>query len=141
MDQFTKCSKDTTKVCKVDSDRRMVFGWAQICTKNGEEYFDTDNQSFPETVTLGDDESGWIGYMKSQRIHKAMHSGEQVGEVIFAFPAFDDIMKSLGYEPTDKTGIIVGVQVHDDKVLQKFHSGEYSDFSIGGGANFDEVEV
>lgn len=139
LEKFAKGS-ESCEVCKVDNSRRLVFGWAQICTKNGEEYYDTDNQHFPEDVTLGDDQSGWVNFMMQSRIHKAMHDGSEVGDVVFAFPAFDDVMKSLGFEPSDKTGIITGVYVKDDDTLKKFHDGDYTGFSIGGSAAFEDEE-
>lgn len=125
-----------SNVLKVDTQRRLVFGWAQICTKNGQEYFDTDNQSIPEDITL----DGWADFMRNGRVNKAMHDGDQVGEVAFAFPAFDDILKSLGIQPGDQSGIIVGVYVNDDTILNKYHSGEYQGFSVGGGAQWEDVE-
>lgn len=133
-------STEMCQVTKVDSGRRLVFGWAQICTKNGEDYYDTDNQHFPEDVTLGDSESGWTEFMMQARVHKAMHDGESIGEVVYAFPAFDDIMKSLGFETAAQTGIITGVYVEDDDTLEKFHKGEYTGFSIGGSAAFEDEE-
>lgn len=133
-------SAENMQVCKVDTGLGLVFGWAQICKVNGEDYYDSDNQHMPEAVTLGDNESGWLGFMKTARVHKAMHDGKQVGDVVFAFPAFSDIMKSLGFEPIGKTGIIAAVQVSDKPTLQKFHSGEYTGFSVGGSAAWADEE-
>ena len=80
---------------KVDTGQRLVFGWAQVCMKNGEPYYDADNQHFPEDVTL----KAWTPFMREDlRAHKAMHAGEDVGEVVFAFPMLTDIAKSLGFE-------------------------------------------
>ena len=123
-------------VIKVDAERRRVFGWAQVCTKNGAEYFDTDNQHIPESVTL----DAWADFMRNGRVNKAMHSGDQVGDVAFAFPAYDDIFKSLGLQIGDQSGIIVGVYVQDDDVLNKYHTGVYKGFSVGGAANWEDVE-
>lgn len=123
-------------VIKVDAERRLVFGWAQVCTKNGAEYFDTDNQHIPESVTL----DAWADFMRNGRVNKAMHSGDQVGDVAFAFPAYDDIFKSLGLQIGDQSGIIVGVYVQDDDVLNKYHTGVYKGFSVGGAVNWEDVE-
>lgn len=124
-------------ICKVDAPRKLVFGWAQVCTKEGAPYYDTDNEHFPEDVTL----DAWVGFMKDYREHKAMHSGESVGEVVFAFPAFPDILSSLGIQTGNISGMIVGVKVDDPGVLEKFHSGAYLGFSIGGAAVYqDEAE-
>lgn len=107
-----------------------------MCTKNGAEYFDTDNQHIPESVTL----DAWADFMRNGRVNKAMHSGDQVGDVAFAFPAYDDIFKSLGLQIGDQSGIIVGVYVQDDDVLNKYHTGVYKGFSVGGAANWEDVE-
>lgn len=122
-------------VIKVDNDRRLVFGWAQVCTKNDQDYFDTDNQHIPETVTL----DAWSDFMRNGRVNKAMHAGDQVGEVAFAFPAYDEIFKSLGLTLGDQSGIIVGVYVQSDDVLAKYHRGEYKGFSVGGKADWEDV--
>ena len=129
-------SAEQMVVSKVDKTNRLVFGWGMVCKKSGEDYFDTDNQHFPEDLTI----KAWIGFMKEARVHKAMHSGEQVGEVVFAFPATEDIVKSLGMQLGDQSGIIVGVQVASDEVLNKFYDGSYKGFSVGGGATFEDVE-
>lgn len=122
---------------KIDTMQRLVFGWGQICTKNGVDYFDTDNQNFPEDITL----DGWKEFMrKDRRAHKAMHQGVEVGDVVFAFPMLTDIAESLGFENLAQTGMIVGVYVADDGVLQKFISGDYTGFSIGGSAVWEDVE-
>lgn len=123
-------------VTKVDKGERLVFGWGMINTKKGEAYYDTDNQHFPKAITV----KACADYMRNARVHKAMHAGEQVGEVVFMWPAHDDIMKSLGFEPIDQEGMLVCVQVDSDDVLEKFHNGTYNDFSVGGGAVFEDVE-
>lgn len=123
---------------KVSTQERLVFGWGMVCHKNGELYFDTDNQAFPEHVTL----KGWKDFMRGdQRTHKAMHAGVEVGQVVFAFPMLTDIAKSLGFENLPQTGILVGVYVSDDTTLQKFAIGEYTGFSIGGSAAWEDVNA
>jgi len=121
---------------KVSTQMQLVFGWGQVCTKNGELYFDTDNQAFPEDVTL----KGWTDFMRGDtRTHKAMHAGAEVGQVVYACPMLSDIAKSLGFENLPQTGILVGVYVADPTTLQKFASGEYTGFSIGGSAVWEDV--
>ena len=129
-------SAEQMVVSKVDKSNRLVFGWGMVCTKGGEDYYDTDNQHFPEELTV----KAWIAFMKEARAHKAMHPGDQVGEVVYAFPATDEVMKSLGMQLGDQSGMIVAVQVASDEVLNKFYDGSYKGFSVGGGATFEDVE-
>ncbi len=133
-------SQEAMTVAKVDQSMRLVFGWGSVCQKRNEageleQYYDTDNQAFPEDVTI----KGWCEFMGDVRVHKAMHDGEPVGEVIFAFPVTDEIFKSLGLEVGSQTGVIVAVKVNDDNVLEKFHNKTYKGFSIGGSATFEDV--
>lgn len=108
-----------------------------VCTKNGEDYYDTDNEHFPEEVVL----DAWTAFMQStDRTHKAMHNGEEVGKVLYAFPMTKDIADSFGFTDLPQTGIIAGVYVEDDDTLAKFKSGEYKSFSIGGQAEFEDEE-
>lgn len=124
-------------IVKTDMDRRLVFGWGQLVTKNGEEIFDTDNQSIPKTVAL----DGWLDYAKGDRLLKQMHKGESRGMVPFIFPFYDDVLKSLGVEnPLGQEGIAVGAFIGDDETLAKFDSGELTGFSIGGGAVWEDLE-
>lgn len=129
----------TAKQCpvhKVDKGKRLVFGWGMINTKKGQDYYDTDNQHFPKDITI----DACVDFMQNARVHKAMHAGEQVGEIVFMFPAHNDIMKSLGFENIEQEGMIIGVKVDDDDVLEKFHTGVYNDFSMGGGATFADED-
>lgn len=107
-----------------------------VCTKQGEPYYDTDNEHFPEDVAT----DAWIEFMRSDRTHKAMHAGVAVGDVVFAFPMTTDIAASFGFNDLPQTGIIAAVYVSDDDTLSKFKSGEYKSFSIGGGAEFEDEE-
>ena len=136
-DVIKMCKKqETTTVMKVDAEKRLVFGWAQVCKIDGEDYYDTDNQCIPEEVAL----DSWNGFMQTTKVMKAMHAGDQMGEVRFAFPMLEDIAKSLGIATGGKSGIITAVYVADDGMLAKFQSGEYKGFSIGGGATWEDVE-
>lgn len=136
LQKFEKSGNTGVQVMKVNADMRLVFGWAQVCKIDGEQYYDTDTQGIPEQVAL----ESWNEFMQTAKVMKAMHSGDQMGEVRFAFPLLEDISKSLGVETNGKTGIVVAVYVSDDDTLAKFQSGEFKDFSIGGGANWEDVE-
>jgi hypothetical protein len=70
-----------------------------------------------------------------------MHNEQPVGKVVFAFPMTEDVAKSFGLvEKLDQTGVIVGTLITDDDILKKFQSGEYTGYSIGGTAFYEDVE-
>lgn len=123
-------------VAKVSTDKRMVFGWGQVVTKNGSEFYDTDNQSFGKAETF----DAWKDFAKGDRVMLEMHDGESKGTISFIFPAYDEILKSLGFEPIDQEGFIVGAEIDDDATLAKFDSGELTGFSIGGACQWEDVE-
>lgn len=131
MNQFTV----KTDVCKVDDKLGLVFGYAMVSKIEGEPYFDLQGHHIPEDVML----KMLTDFMVDYNVAKDMHSGDQVGKYVFAFPLTEDIAKSLDIE-AKKTGALVAMKPDSDELLQKFVSGEYTGFSIGGtDAIFEEV--
>ena len=117
---------------KVDETLGLVFGYAIICKENGEPYFDVQNDHIPEDAML----KAASDFMQSGRVAKEMHQGDEIGSVVFAFPLTEDIAKSLGIS-TPRTGLLIAMKPAAD-VLEKFVSGEYTGFSIGGARVEDE---
>ena len=121
-------------VAKFDAGLGIVFGYAIVCEKDGEPYFDTQNDFIPEESML----KATSEFMAGSRIAKDMHVGNSVGQVVFGFPITKDIAKALEIE-VSKTGFIVGMKPNDEAMLEKFASGEYTGFSIGGSRQIDRA--
>lgn len=122
------------RVSEVDTDLGVVFGWAIISKIKGVDYFDVQDDHIPERSML----IAATGYMQGRRVAGNMHrqidaegNVERVGTVIFAWPMTAEIKKSMGLK-SDFTGLMVGMKVDSPKVLEKFRSGAYTGFSIGG---------
>ena len=121
------------KIAKVETSQGLVFGWGQVFLERTEkgldQYYDTDNDAFDEEGAV----PAWDGLMSEGRVLKANHQGEQVGDVIFAFPLTLDIAKSLGFDvdTIPRTGTLVGVRPQSD-IFAKYESGEWDSFSVGG---------
>ena len=115
------------KFVKVDQELGLIFGFAIICKQNGEAYFDTQGDHIPENAML----EAATDFMKNSRVSKEMHEGDKVGEVLFAFPLTEDIAKAFEIQ-TQTTGLMVAVRPENDEIIEKFKSGEYTGFSIGG---------
>lgn len=131
------------KVTKVDPGKRLVLGWGSICKKRNpetgafENYTDTDNEQFPEDVTL----EAWIDFMNGDRVMDAMHDEQQVGIVTFAFPLTEEIATAFGLiDSLQQTGVIVGTTISDDEILKKFQTGEFTGYSIGGYSVYEDLE-
>jgi hypothetical protein len=118
----------TTEVCKADEKLGLVFGYAMVCKIDGKPYFDTQGHHIPEDTML----KVLSRFMQSENIvAKEMHSGEQVGTYVFAFPMTSEIAKSLDIE-VKQTGALVAMKPDNPATLAKFVSGEFTGFSIGG---------
>lgn len=114
-------------LCKVESELGIVFGFAMVTKVNGEPFVDSQNDHIPEAAML----KSSFSFMSGDRPAKKMHAGGAVGQVVYGFPLTEDIAKSLGIE-TPRTGFLVGVKFDDETVIQKFKTGEFTGFSIGG---------
>lgn len=75
-------------------------------------------------------------FMEHSRVHGEMHQSRDSGPVVFAFPLTEEIAKIFDIE-TPRTGLLVAVRPSPE-VLEKFRSGEYTGFSIGGRRLEDE---
>jgi hypothetical protein len=123
------------QVFKVDDTLGLVFGWAIVCNKNGEPYFDTQGDNIPEDAML----KASADFMQNSRVAKDMHQGDQIGPVVFAWPMTAEIAKAMGIQ-TDTTGLMIAMLPPPD-VLAKFKDGSYTGFSIGGRREVDEDVV
>lgn len=127
----------TSRVCKVDDELGLVFGFAMVCKIDDEAHFDLQGHHIPENTML----RVLTKFMSSGNvIAKDMHSGEQIGTYVFAFPLTTDIAKSLGIT-VEQTGAIVALKPDSPEMLEKFKTGERTGFSIGGtNAVFEDAE-
>lgn len=126
-DDFVKA-----EVAKVDADLGLVFGWAIVSKVDGEPYFDKQGDHIPEDSML----RAAADFMLRSRVAKDMHRGDQIGDVVFAFPLTSDVAKAMGIA-SKNTGLIVAIKP-SPAVLAKYRSGEYTGFSIGGSRIKDE---
>lgn len=121
----------TNTLCKVDESLGLVMGWGIVCKVDGQEYFDLQGDHITESAML----EAATDFMQNSRIAKDMHiagsKGELPGSVVFAFPLTTSIAKAFGIT-TNQTGLLVGMKPGSDEVLNKFKTGEYTGFSIGG---------
>ena len=118
---------------KVDEELGLVFGFAIICNKNGEAYYDLHRDHIPEDSML----KAATDFMLHSRMAGEMHGRDKdnntvaKGTVVFAFPLTTEVAKSLGIV-TKTTGLLIAIKPSDQSILDKFKSGEYNGFSIGG---------
>ena len=108
----------------------VVFGIGMITHMNGEPYYDSDNQHFPDDVML----KCTTEFMMSDRINNSEHTEITEGTVVHSFPLTKENAEAYGID-TPINGWLIAVKVNDD-TLKKFESGEYRGFSIEGTAHW-----
>lgn len=114
------------EVRKVDAELGVVFGWALVCTERGAPYVDLQGDHVTEASML----KAAVGFAEGARVAKEMHSGPEIGTVLFVWPMTADIAKAVGVQ-TERTGMLIGMRPSAE-VLEKFKKGEYRGFSVGG---------
>lgn len=119
---------DSLKIIKVDDCLGLLFGFAIISKMDGEDYYDLQDDHITEDAVL---KAALDFSAYSDRAAKLMHAGWPIGRVVFMFPLTDEIAKALDIK-TNKTGLIIGIKVHDEKILEAYQEGTFTGFSIGG---------
>jgi hypothetical protein len=119
----------TSEILKVDTARRIVWGWASVSTINGE--LVTDLQG--DRITPTEMEKMADGFMRSTRAAKVMHEGDVEGEVIHSFPLTKELAEAFDIQ-TDREGWITGTYIKSDEAWGRALKGEFRGLSIGGRA-------
>ena len=120
------------EILKVDDELGLVFGWAIVCTRDGEPYYDKQGDHIPEDAML----RAATDFAKSARASHEQHDRPAAGQVVHSFPLTAEVAKRFGLE-TSTTGLMIAV-APDAAMLAKFKSGELTGFSIGGKRIVDE---
>jgi hypothetical protein len=114
------------QVAKVDDSLGIVFGWAIVCTEDGNPHVDTQGDHIPDSAMM----KATAKFAKGKRTGGDMHRVED-GTVLFMFPLTQEVAKAFDID-CSKTGLMIGMQPDNPETLEKFRSGERTGFSIGG---------
>lgn len=114
------------KVAKVDESLGLVFGWAIICTENGQPYIDTQDDWIPDESML----KAATKFAKGNRQSGDMHLCED-GQIVHTMPLTAEVAKAFDIK-CDKTGWMIAMAPDSPETLEKFRTGERTGFSIGG---------
>ncbi len=117
-------------VYKVE-DQRLVFGWANVSSVNGQEVRDLHG----DIIRTATHEKAVYDFVLKFRDAGQMHSGGSVGRLVESFMATPEKLVAMGL-PADAlpVGHWVGFKIDDADVWAKVKSGEYPMFSIQGKA-------
>lgn len=121
------------EVCKISEELGLVFGWAIICTENGEPYYDLQGDHIPEPAML----KAAAGHMQNGGATKEQHQRGDAGRGVFSFPVTAETKEAFGLQ-CNRTGLMYAMRP-DAEQLERFKSGELRGFSIGGRRIRDRV--
>lgn len=122
------------KIEKSDRTGRFVRGFASVVSMDGEPVVDWQD----DVIEIDTLREAVHDFMATGRVSKAMHDGEQTGEVVESLIVDDEVAKILGISDK-RRGWWVGVRVDDPAVQAKVRSGELKSFSIGGSGVREEI--
>lgn len=136
-------------VVNVDAEHGLVFGYAIVCTIDGEPYFDLNvdlegvhkGKAVPEEITEDAMFKAWVDASEAgvQMAGNVQHAGPDSGSYYSMFPMTTEIAKALDMT-VKKTGLIVAYKPEAD-ILQKFKDGTITGFSIEGARiEYEEIE-
>lgn len=121
---------------KADDAGRYVRGWASVISVDGKPVEDWQG----DVIEMGELRKAAHAYVTRARVAKAMHQGDQVGEVVESVIIDDAFAKAIGMTDT-RRGWWIGMQVHDPKVQKQVKDGALKAFSIGGRGKRKKLEA
>lgn len=123
----------TAKVLKVDTAKRLVWGWASVIEEGGKAVVDKQGD------VIGEDEllAAVHDFHKSARAARVMHDGVDMGEVVEGLVFTRSLQKALGVD-LGRVGYLLGMEMPAD-VVARVASGDLTMFSIGGTAVREEL--
>lgn len=123
---------------KFDDDKKQVFGWASIVSKDGKTVVDRQM----DTITPDDLETAAYSYVLKSRDGGEMHKRRGVATLVESFVVTPEKVSKLGLpEDSLPTGWWVGFQIKDDEVWDKVKKGHYTGFSIHGMGKRTKMDV
>lgn len=136
-------------VVNLDAEHGLVFGFAIVCTKDGEDYYDLNvdvegihkGKAVPENITEDAMFKAWVDASEAgvQMAGNVQHDGPDSGSYYSMFPLTGEIAKALDID-TKMTGLLVAYKPVPE-VLEKFKDGTITGFSIEGARiEYEETE-
>lgn len=119
-------AKDAAGAPVIDSDHRLVFGWASVIEENGQPVEDSQGDVIDE-ATL---EKAFYGFAEEMGKADEMHDETDGGPLVECMVFTKEKQRAMGID-LKKVGAWVGFRVRPD-IFAKVKTGDYGSFSIGG---------
>lgn len=126
-----------TPIAKLDPERRIVFGWANVCVRcSGETVID----SHDDTIDPADLESAAYDFVLNFGETGENHEGVAKGRLIESFFVTPEKLQKMGLKKDAlPQGWWVGFKIHSKKAWERVKRGDHRMFSIQGMAKREEV--
>ena len=118
-----------TKICKINEEQQLVYGWASVIIEGNEPVVDLQN----DVITPEELAKAAHNFIITSRTAKQMHKGAKIGEVVESTVFTKEAQNALGIN-LQKEGWWIVMKIYDDAVWQKVKEGSLREFSIGGKA-------
>lgn len=131
-----------TEIAKTDDDKRLVFGWASIVTKDGKPVVDLQGD-YIDAETI---EKAAYDYVTKSRQggyehHRDGDNPKHVSDMVESIVITDEKKRALGLPDDFPEGWWTGYKVHDDDVWQQVKDGKITGFSVHGSGTKKDYEV
>ncbi len=120
---------------KASATGRYVTGWLAVAEKDGAPTQDTQDDRW----SIEEVRKSCHAYMQTDRIIKAHHAGEKIGQMIEIMVIDDDVAKALGMTTT-KRGAWGTAEITCEKTQEQVRKGKFSGFSPGGRGKRTKIE-
>jgi len=130
--------KKEFQIAKLDSDRHLVFGWANVSIRKDGEQIEDHQGDLIDPEDLED-----AAYVFNLQFRKTgvMHQGEAKGDLIESLVVTPEKLEAMGLEKSAlPVGWWVGFHVPDDDVFAKVKDGTFAMFSVQGRAVREKVD-
>lgn len=121
-------------IVKSDGDKKQVFGWASVITKDGQPVLDRQG----DIIEPDEMEKSAYQYVlqsrKGGRQHRRTEDDQpvHVSDMIESMAFTPEKIEKMGLPPTTPVGWWVGFKVNDDEVWEEVKKGRVTSFSIHG---------
>ena len=112
---------------KIDSDMRVVWGWANVYEDGGEPVVDAHGDVIDEADIL----KAAHTFVADVRAGKVMHGGRRIGTIVESLVLTRTLQKVLGID-LGKAGWFIGMKIDDPDVWKQVKEGTLRAFSFGG---------
>lgn len=127
---FCAAMEHRMKLAKLDQERQLVFGWANVAVrKNGEVVTDHQGDQIDPTVL----ENAAYGFTLESGEGDEMHTATVRSHLVESFMVTPDKLEAMGLAKNAlPLGWWVGFHVEDPQTWERVKAGELSMFSIAG---------